>query len=207
MVRASAMRAVEALYGVVWGDPPMQLTGDSPPADRNDLSRMPGRVRCSRSESPAPAMWNGTGTQALKITTQKSFGQLMKRLLDRICDEEDLSRPELAESLDVHPQTLSTAAYRGEIGFDLMLEIARRADASAKELMELEVLWLQARSMKPRDEALRRSMQMTQTLFDELERVEEWLNKRGHLDAYLKSRKRRTHPLEERSQRVLDGDD
>ena len=54
----------------------------------------------------------------------------MKRLLDRICEEEGLTRPELAESLGIRAQTLSTAAYRGEIGFTLILDIAKRATAT-----------------------------------------------------------------------------
>ena len=83
------------------------------------------------------------------MSQNPSFPECFKALVDRICAREGLTRGVLAKDLGVHIQSLSNAAYRGEIGFDLICRIARRADASPEELHQIEQAWLDMRTLRP----------------------------------------------------------
>jgi len=115
-----------------------------------------------------------------------TFPQWIKILVDRICEKEGLTRQELADDLDVHVHSISTAAYRGEVSFDLVERLVQRAKGTAAELTAVEIAWIAMKAQKPRDDALRRALDINRALMDHILLVEEWLRGRGLLEACRK---------------------
>lgn len=87
-----------------------------------------------------------------------SFPVRFKAIVDRICASEELNRVELAASLGIQVSVLSTAAYRGEIGFELVEKVAHRAGCAWEEIDAIEMAWLRMQATRPRKEALRRAL-------------------------------------------------
>ena len=123
--------------------------------------------------------------------SERSFPECFKALVDRICAAEGHTRGTLSKDMGIHIQSLSNAAYRGQVGFDLIRKIARRAKATPEEFFEIERAWLSMRTLKPSESPLRRSVKLNAALMEEITRFEGWLKKRGDLDTYLKWRKKR----------------
>lgn len=98
--------------------------------------------------------------------TDEGFAVRFKALVDRICGAEGLSRSELVEDLSVSLHAISTAAYRGEIGFDLVVQVAKRAACTWEEIDALDLAWLRIRAVRSRDDALGRVLRR----IDETER-------------------------------------
>jgi hypothetical protein len=110
----------------------------------------------------------------------------VKVLVDRICEKEGLSRQKLADDLGVHIHSVSTAAYRGGIGVELVERLAKRARATAAELAAIEMAWITMKAQKPRDDALRRALDIIRALMEHTLLVESWLSERGLLEACRK---------------------
>ena len=73
------------------------------------------------------------------IDQMPGFPEMFKKVVDRICEGEEKTRAELASELDLNPSSLSTAAYRGEIGFPLVELLGNRADLSDREMADIEI--------------------------------------------------------------------
>lgn len=118
-------------------------------------------------------------------TTERRFEDWIRALVDQICDREGIGRQALAQRLGVHLHSISTAAYRGEIGCELALRLASLADATPDEKKQIELAWLRTKSSKRRDDAFRRAMDLADSLLQEVEKIESWLSRRGLLESYL----------------------
>ncbi len=138
--------------------------------------------------------------------TERGFPEWMKILVDRICESQSIIRAELAKRLNVHLNSITIAAYKGEISIQLVEKVAKLAGVTAEELTEIELAWLRLRALRPRDEALRRAFRFIYLLIDEVTAAEDFMSRKGLLEAYLRSRKRtKGRPLDELARDTLEG--
>ncbi len=133
-----------------------------------------------------------------------AYSKLMREMIDRICEGEKITRVILAEDLGVSKETVFRAVYEAKIGFDLILKICRRANASPEELWDVELAWMETKEDRPREQVFRQAMSVIRTLMNEVDSMEAFLRRKGEFDAYKRKRKGRMHPLLKRSKDQLD---
>ncbi len=118
----------------------------------------------------------------------RTFRDWFKIVVDHACEAEDLTRQELADVLGVHIHSVSTAGYRGQIGWDLLDQLAHMAKMTAEEMVALELAWLEMRSQKTHGDSLRRSVSIIQALMSQVVAMEEWIEAQGLMKKYKKTR-------------------
>ncbi len=74
------------------------------------------------------------------------FRDLIRQVVQRVCDARAESREALAARLGVHRNALMLAAYRAKIGLDLVERLAQEAGLTPDELVTLELAWYRARA-------------------------------------------------------------
>lgn len=140
-----------------------------------------------KSGKPPP---NGDN-RAMGSSAARSFAERFKALVDRLCETEGLTRQDLANDLGVNLNSISGSVYRGGVNFNLVERIALRAKASPQELSDLELAWLEMQRSRAglRHDNLIRAVEIIEALREELDAVEAWLDKRGLLEDFRKSRR------------------
>ncbi|HGY92679.1 MAG TPA: hypothetical protein ENK43_16035 [Planctomycetes bacterium] len=138
---------------------------------------------------------------------ERDFAAWMRLLIRRVCEKERITRGVLATRLEVSEETVLRAIYKGKVGFPLVLRLCRLAKATPEEVSAIEFAWLKTREGRVQASALRRSMSIVRTLMEEVDKMEEFLRKKGLFDEYARKRKGRLHPLHRRAKEELERGD
>lgn len=133
------------------------------------------------------------------------FRDQIRDVVQRVCDRRGLSREKLAVALKVHRNALMLAAYKAEIGLELVERLAREAGLTSEELVSLELAWFRARAEKADGKARSRTAAAVENLVAHIEHLEGFLRKKGLLDEALGGA-RSGGPLRADARRRLRGD-
>jgi hypothetical protein len=133
-----------------------------------------------------------------------AFAVQYRALMDRICEREGILRSQIAQDLGVSYTTISGTAFKGGVSFSLIEKIAQRAQATPKELSDLEIAWLELRRARVgySDEKFVRSVDVMSILMQTIVDIEGWIDSQGLGEDYRKWMRGRSRLLKRSKEKL-----